>query len=58
MARLQAVVLEKLLPNPLFTRDQLLMIVEDNAGDPQPAVHDFCLELETFEAGIQRYLTR
>jgi NADH dehydrogenase len=56
MARLQAAVLEKLLPNPPFTRDQLLMIVEDNAGDPQPAVHDFCLELETFEQGIARYL--
>jgi NADH dehydrogenase len=58
MARLQAAVLEKLLPNPPFTRDQLRMITEDNAGDPQPAVRDFCLELETFEQGITRYLVR
>jgi len=56
LARLQATVLEKLLRDPPFTRDQLLMIVEDNAGDPQPAVRDFCLELETFEQGIARYL--
>ena len=58
MARLQAAVLEKLLRNPPFTRDQLLMIVEDNAGDPQPAARDFRLELETFEHGIARYLVR
>ena len=58
MARLQAAVLEKLLPNPPFTRDQLLMIAEDNVGDPQPAARDFRLELETFEQGIARYLAR
>ncbi len=58
MARLQAAVLEKLLTDPPFTRDQLLMIAEDNVGDPQPAARDFRLELETFEQGIARYLVR
>ena len=58
MARLQAAVMEKLLPNPPFTRDQLLMIAEDNVGDPQPAARDFRLELETFEQDIALYLAR
>ena len=58
IARLQAAVLEKMLPNPPFTRDQLLMVVEDNVGDSQPAMRDFCLGLESFEQGIARYLAR
>jgi uncharacterized protein YbjT (DUF2867 family) len=58
VARVQAAMFETLLPNPPFTRDQLLMTEEDNIGDPQPAVHDFLLEQETFEQGIGRYLKK
>ncbi|MGA2221983.1 MAG: complex I NDUFA9 subunit family protein [Verrucomicrobiia bacterium] len=58
IARLQAAVFEKLLANPPFTRDQLIMTEEDNVGDPKPAERDFLLEQESFEAGIARYLQR
>ena len=55
-ARVQAAVFEKLLANPPFNRDQLLMVQEDNVGDPKPAERDFGLQQETFEQGIARYL--
>lgn len=56
VARLQAAVFEKLLSNPPFNRDQLLMSEEDNTGDPSAAERDFMLEQEPFEQGIARYL--
>jgi uncharacterized protein YbjT (DUF2867 family) len=56
LARVLAAVLEKLLPNPPFTRDQLLMLEEDNVGDPKPAEQDLALEQDRFEHGIARYL--
>jgi len=56
LARVQAALLEKILPEPPFTRDQLHMLQEDNVGDPQPATRDFLLEHETFADGIARYL--
>jgi NADH dehydrogenase len=60
LARLQAVVMESgyaLIgsPSPL-TRDQLLMLQEDNVGDPTAAQQDFGLELQSFTEGIARYL--
>jgi NADH dehydrogenase len=56
IARVQAAPFEKVLPNPPFTRDQLLMLQEDNVGDPKPAERDFLLEQEKFEEGVARYL--
>ena len=56
VARATAAVLEALLPHPPFTRDQLLMIEEDNTGDPGPVVRDFRIEPEPFEMGLARYL--
>jgi uncharacterized protein YbjT (DUF2867 family) len=58
IARAQAAFFEKILPNPPFTRDQLLMLQEDNIGDPKPAERDFMLEQENFEDGVARYLKR
>ena len=58
VARLQAAVFEKLLRNPPFNRDQLIMTEEDNAGDPKPAEQDFWLKQESFEQGLARYLER
>lgn len=58
MARLQAALFEKILTNPPFTRDQLLMLQEDNVGDPKPAARDFVLPMENFEDGVARYLNR
>jgi NADH dehydrogenase len=58
IARIQAAIFEKILPNPPFTRDQLLMLQEDNTGDPKPAERDFLLEQESFEDGVGRYLKR
>ncbi len=58
IARFQAAVLEKLLENPPFNRDQLIMTEEDNVGDPKPAERDFMLEPESFAQGLARYLDR
>ena len=58
VARMQAAVFEKLLANPPFNRDQLLMVQEDNVGDPKPAEREFGLQEETFEQGLARYLGR
>lgn len=58
IARVQAAVFEKLLPNPPFNRDQVIMTEEDNVGDPKPAEHDFVLEQQSFEQGIARYLQK
>jgi uncharacterized protein YbjT (DUF2867 family) len=58
IARLQAAVFEKVLTNPPFTRDQLLMLQEENVGDPKPAEKDFLLQRESFEEGVSRYLKR
>lgn len=56
IARVQAALFEKILANPPFTRDQLLMLQEDNVGDPKPAERDFFLQQEDFEEGVARYL--
>ena len=37
---------------------QLLMLQEDNVGDPKPAERDFLLEQGKFEEGVARYLKR
>jgi uncharacterized protein YbjT (DUF2867 family) len=57
VARMQAAAFEKLLSNPLFNRDQLIMTEEDNVGDPKPAEREFLLEQETFEQGLARNLS-
>ena len=54
-ARMLAAVFEKVLPQPPFTRDQLLMIGEDNVGDLRPAERDLLLEQEPLAAGLRRY---
>lgn len=56
VARIQAAVFEKLLRNPPFTRDQLIMLAEDNVGDPGPAGRDLLLESEPLAAGLRRSL--
>jgi NADH dehydrogenase len=58
IARMQAAVFEKFLASPPFTRDQLLMLQEDNVGDPKPAERDFVLQEPKFEEGVARYLNR
>ena len=58
IARCLAALFETILRQPPFTRDQLLMIEEDNVGDPAPAVRDFALQLESFEQGLARNLKR
>jgi uncharacterized protein YbjT (DUF2867 family) len=47
---------ELLLPNPPITREQLIMLQEDNICDSTDAVHDFSLELLSFEEGIREFL--
>lgn len=56
VARLQAALLERLLPNPPFTREQLIMLQEDNVGDPRPAQQDLLLEQEDLATALARGL--
>jgi NADH dehydrogenase len=51
-----ALIAELLLPNPPITREQLIMLQEDNICDSTDAVHDFSLELLSFEDGIREFL--
>jgi NADH dehydrogenase len=61
LARRQAALLESVFPwllgeAPPLNRDQLLMLAEDNVGDPQPANELFGLQPIPFKEGIARYL--
>ncbi len=61
IARLQARLLEWVFPTllrqaPPLNRDQLLMLAEDNVGDPEPAARDFGFEPVSFRAGIRAFL--
>jgi NADH dehydrogenase len=54
VAGAMAAVMEFVLPQPPFTRDQLLMVSEDNAGDPLPAQRDLSVTAGSFEEGLAR----
>ncbi|MHB1309619.1 MAG: Rossmann-fold NAD(P)-binding domain-containing protein, partial [Limisphaerales bacterium] len=61
LARAQATLLEWVFPKLLgraapLNRDQLLMLEEDNVGDPRPMIELFGARLESFREGIGRYL--
>jgi len=63
MARIQAAFLEALCPTllrraPPFNRDQLLMLQEDNVGDPRPAAELFGLKQTPFREGVANCLRR
>ena len=63
VARLQAAVLEWVFPKvmrqpPPLNRDQLLMLQEDNVGNPQPANALFGLKPVSFREGAGAYLSR
>lgn len=58
LARPVAAVLEQVLQEPPFTRDQLLMLAEDNTGDPEAARRDLGLVDESFAAGLARMLAK
>ncbi|MCC7376408.1 MAG: complex I NDUFA9 subunit family protein [Verrucomicrobiales bacterium] len=63
LARWQAAGLETFWPMlakgpPPLTRDQILMLQEDNVGDPAPADRDFGLVHESFAKGIAHFLGR
>ncbi|MBN8246404.1 MAG: complex I NDUFA9 subunit family protein, partial [Verrucomicrobia bacterium] len=61
IAGLQAGLLEAVVPRLLgkaspLNRDQVLMLQEDNVGDPGPATRLFGLEPVSFAEGIRRFL--
>lgn len=56
LARIMAAVFEKVLPNPPFTRDQLIMIQEDNTSDPEPARQAFGVDFKSLLEIIPKYL--
>jgi NADH dehydrogenase len=63
LARLQARLLEFIFPAllrqaPPLNRDQLLMLAEDNVGDPEPACRAFHFEPLKFGASIRRFLSK
>lgn len=55
--RLNAAFLERLLPNPPVTRDQLLMLEEDNVCDTTAMRRDFDVEMPDLPEGLRRVLT-
>ncbi len=63
LARLQASLLEWVYPRLLrraspLNRDQILMLQEDNVGNPDPARELFGLSRASFKAGIEAWLGR
>ena len=63
LARCQAAFLELVFPRllgqaPPFNRDQLIMLQEDNVGDPRPAMELFGLKPTSFREEIARYLAK
>jgi len=56
-ARLLAWFMETFTERPLLNRDQLLMLEEDNVGDPAEAMRDFGIQPPAFREGIARYLS-
>jgi uncharacterized protein YbjT (DUF2867 family) len=63
LARVQAAGLEIIFPRilgkaPPMNRDQLIMLQEDNVGEPGPANALFGLQPISFREGITRYLSR
>jgi NADH dehydrogenase len=63
LARCQAMVLEGLFAGllrkaPPLNRDQLVMLQEDNVGNPQPANELFRLQPVPLQEGIAKYLKR
>jgi uncharacterized protein YbjT (DUF2867 family) len=57
LAALLAFVFPKLLGRaPPLNRDQLIMLQEDNVGDPRPAMELFGLRPAPFAEGIAKYL--
>lgn len=63
LARVQASILETVFPALLgqpapLNRDQLLMLMEDNVGDPRPAQEQFGLELPSFTEGLKRMFSK
>lgn len=63
LARCQAAFLEFVFPRilrkaPPLNRDQLIMLGEENVGDPRPAMERFGIKPAPFREGIARYLCR
>jgi hypothetical protein len=60
MARAQGALLEFIFPlfgkGPPLNRDQLLMLGEDNVGNPKPADELFGVKPVSFTEGIADYL--
>jgi NADH dehydrogenase len=61
LARIQAILLERIHPLLLrraapLTRDQILMLQEDNVGDPLPAERDLSVRTVPFREGLRRFL--
>jgi len=58
LARIQAALLEVLLPNPPFTRDQLLMLEENNIVTDSKALKDFSVKLAYLEEILPTYFLK
>ncbi|MCX7886746.1 MAG: complex I NDUFA9 subunit family protein [Verrucomicrobiae bacterium] len=58
LARPIAAVMEWVLPAPPFTRDQLLMIAEDNVGDPRPMICQLGVRPDRLDEKVREYLAR
>jgi len=57
-ARPIILLLEKILPSPFITGDQLKMLLEDYNHRPDDVLKDFKINLIPFERGLREYLTK
>ncbi len=56
LMRVQAMLMEVLLPKPPLTRDQLLMLKTNNTCNPEPAEKDFGLRMAKLVPTLKTYL--
>jgi len=51
-----AFLLERIMSRPPITREQLMLLQEDNICDPIDAIRDFNLVFQDFEEGVREYI--
>ena len=56
LMKLNAGLMERFLPNPPLTQDQLLMLQQDNICDTEPVIKDIGLQLMSLDKVISQYL--
>jgi NADH dehydrogenase len=56
LMKINAIMMEKILPKSLITKDQLMMIEEDNICDIEDTLNDFNVDLIPLKEGLRNYI--